>query len=52
MDDVLRDEIERCDIVIGLLSDESPYSEHVIMKLGAAWGLKKTTCALLMPGVK
>jgi hypothetical protein len=51
-DDVLRDEIEHCDIVIGLLSDESLDSEYVIMELGAAWGLKKTTCALLLPGVK
>src|SRR5262249_30803866 len=34
-----------------LLTEESLRSGYVIMELGAAWGLNKTTCALLAPGV-
>jgi hypothetical protein len=50
-DEVLRDNLEQCSVVIGLLTDESLKSGYVVMELGAAWGLKKTTCALLAPGV-
>lgn len=50
-DDVLRDNLEKCDIVIGLLTEQSVKSGYVIMELGAAWGLKKTTCAILTPSV-
>jgi hypothetical protein len=50
-DSVLRDNLEHCSVVIGLLTDESLSSGYVIMELGAAWGLNKTTCALLAPSV-
>src|SRR5262245_27537238 len=51
-DEVLRDNLEQCAVVIGLLTDESLKSGYVIMELGAAWGLKKRTCALLARGVE
>lgn len=51
-DEVLRDNLEQCSIVIGLLTDESLKSGYVIMELGAAWGLNKTTCAILAPGIE
>lgn len=50
-DEVLRDNLEHCAVVIGLLTEESLKSGYVIMELGAAWGLKKTTCALLAPKI-
>lgn len=50
-DDTLRNNLEHASIVIGLLSEESLASGYVIMELGAAWGLKRTTCAILTPGV-
>ncbi len=50
-DDELRDNLEECQVVIGLLTEKSLKSGYVIMELGAAWGLKKTTCALLAPTV-
>lgn len=50
-DEVLRENLEQCSVVIGFLTEESLRSGYVIMELGAAWGLKKTTCALLAPGV-
>ncbi len=46
-DEVLRSNLEDCAIVIGLLTQSSLSSTYVIMELGAAWGLKKTTCVLL-----
>jgi hypothetical protein len=50
-DEVLRANLEQCSVVIGLLTEESLNSGYVIMELGAAWGLKKTTCALLAPSI-
>ncbi len=50
-DDVLRDNLAQCLVVIGLLTETSLLSGYVIMELGAAWGLKKTTSAILAPGV-
>jgi hypothetical protein len=50
-DEVLRENLERCSVVVGLLTDESLSSGYVVMELGAAWGLKKTTCALLASNV-
>jgi hypothetical protein len=50
-DEVLRDNLEQCSVVVGLLTEESLRSGYVVMELGAAWGLKKTTCALLAPRV-
>lgn len=46
-DDVLRHNLERCSVVVGLLTPESAKSGYVIMELGAAWGLRKSTCAVL-----
>ena len=51
-DEVLRDNLEKCSVVIGLLTGESLNSGYVVTELGAAWGLKKTTCAVLAPGVE
>lgn len=48
-DETLRSNLEHCSVVIGLLTQESLKSSYVIMELGAAWGLKKTTCAVLAP---
>jgi hypothetical protein len=45
----LRSNLEHCDVVIGILTQASLSSTYVMMELGAAWGLKKTTCALLAP---
>jgi hypothetical protein len=50
-DDVLRENLEQCSVVIGLLTEESLRSGYVVMELGAAWGLRKTTCALLAPSI-
>lgn len=50
-DIVLRDNLEQCSMVIGLLTENSLKSMYVIMELGAAWGLKKPTCALLHPAI-
>ena len=35
-------------MIIGLLSRESLGSHYVVMELGAAWGLDKITCPLLV----
>jgi hypothetical protein len=48
-DEVLRSNLEHCDVVIGILTQASLSSTYVMMELGAAWGLKKTTCALMVP---
>ncbi len=50
-DEVLRDNLERCRVVIGLLTEESLKSMYVIMELGAAWGLRKTVCGVLADNV-
>lgn len=49
--EVLRNNLEQCSIVIGLLTRESLQSGFVIMELGAAWGLRKMTYPVLGPGV-
>ena len=46
-DEVLRDNLERCRVVIGLLSEESLKSAYVLMELGAAWGFRKVVCGVL-----
>lgn len=50
-DEVLRDNLEECSVVVGLLTEQSLSSGYVLMELGAAWALKKTTCALLAPSI-
>lgn len=50
-DEILRDNLENCAVVIGLLTEDSLKSGYVIMELGAAWALRKTTCALLAPNI-
>lgn len=50
--ETLRSNLEHASIVIGLLSPESLASGYVIMELGAAWGLKRLTCAILTAGVE
>ena len=50
-DEILRSNLEHCVVVIGLLTQESLKSIYVNMELGAAWGLKKTTCAMLAPNI-
>ena len=47
----LRDDIRRCQVVIGLLTKASIKSHWVLMELGAAWALEKPTLPLLGPGV-
>jgi TIR domain len=47
----LRAEIAGCDVLIGLLTDESLASHYVGMELGAAWVLQKKTVAVLGPDV-
>ncbi len=49
--DVLRENLEYCSMVIGLLTEKSLKSGYVVMELGAAWGLRKITSAVLAPGV-
>ncbi len=49
--EVLRESIATCSIVVGVLTPSSLASHYVIMELGAGWGLQKTVCALLGPGV-
>lgn len=51
-DEALRENLEQCSVVIGFLTEESLRSGYVVMELGAAWGLKKTTCALLAPSIE
>lgn len=51
-DEVLRDNLARCSVVLGLLTDDSLASGYVVMELGAAWGLKRTTCAILAPAIR
>lgn len=50
-DEVLRSNLEKCSVVIGLLTENSLSSAYVIMELGAAWALQKTTCVILAPNV-
>ncbi|WP_170319784.1 toll/interleukin-1 receptor domain-containing protein [Polyangium spumosum] len=45
--EVLRQNLEQCKVVLGLLTKEGLKSSFVTMELGAAWALKKRTCALL-----
>jgi len=47
----LRAEIANCDVLIGLLTEESLKSGYVTMEFGAAWGLQRMTCAVLAPNV-
>jgi hypothetical protein len=49
--EALRMSLKHCAIVIGLLTENSLQSSYVIMELGAAWALRKTTCPLLAEGV-
>ncbi|MFT3767288.1 MAG: toll/interleukin-1 receptor domain-containing protein [Minicystis sp.] len=51
-DKVLRKNLKQCSVVIGLLTNNSLNSGYVLMELGAAWGRKKTTCALLAPNIE
>lgn len=46
-DEVLRENLERCKVVIGLVTEESMKSGYVVMELGAGWGLRKVVCGVL-----
>lgn len=48
----LRTDIVGCDVLVGLITEKSIASGYVVMELGAAWVLQKTTCAVLAPGVE
>jgi hypothetical protein len=49
--DVLKNDIRGCSMLIALLTRDSLLSAWVTMELGAAWILDKTTCAILAPDV-
>ncbi len=51
-DDSLRQGVEACTAVIGVLTRQSLASGYVIMELGAAWGLKKATYPLVADDVE
>lgn len=50
-DERLRDDLEHCSVVVGILTEASLQSGYVMMELGAAWAFRKVTCALLAPGL-
>lgn len=50
--ETLRSDIEGCDVLVGVLTEQSLASGYVIMELGAAWGQRKMTCPLLAPTIK
>jgi hypothetical protein len=49
--DTLRDDIAACDILVGLLTEESIASGYVVMEIGAAWGQQKVVCGILAPSL-
>lgn len=49
--ETLRDNLQHCHAVIGLLTEDSLKSGFVFMELGAAWVLKKITFPVLAPRI-
>lgn len=47
----LRREIKGCDVFIALISESSVTSDFCLFEVGAAWGLKKKICPILMRGL-
>lgn len=50
--DALRDEIAKCKIIIAVLTKDSLDSLHVLLELGAGWGLKKRLIPITGPGIR
>ena len=48
----LRKDIEKCEIVIGVLTKDALASFNVLLELGAGWGLKKRLVPITGPRVK
>jgi hypothetical protein len=49
--DALLKSIERCSVLLAVLTQNSLKSGYCLMELGAAWGLRKMACAVLGPAV-
>lgn len=49
--DALRDEIAKCKIIIAVLTKDALDSLHVLLELGAGWGLKKKLIPITGPGI-
>jgi hypothetical protein len=49
VDDSLRDDIAASKMLVGLISEDSMASTHVLFELGAGWGLQKPFIPLLAP---
>jgi hypothetical protein len=47
---VIRDNLQDCDVVIGLITEKSLSSHFVLFELGAAWGLGARLVPILGPG--
>jgi hypothetical protein len=48
--DVLRQNLEACGVVVGILTKKSVSSSYVLMELGAAWAFRKRAILLVGPG--
>lgn len=48
----LRNEIEKTEFVLGVITPRSIESKYVLLELGAAWGLGKRTLPLVARGIK
>jgi hypothetical protein len=48
----LRNEIEKTEVVLGVITPQSIESKYVLLELGAAWGLGRRTFPLVARGVK
>jgi hypothetical protein len=48
--DVLRQDLNDCSVVLGLITPNSLRSAYVLMELGAAWALGRKAIPLLAPG--
>lgn len=49
--ELLRRDIETCDIIIAVLTKDALKSLHVLLELGAGWGLEKDLIPIRGPGV-
>ena len=50
--ELLRRDIETCDIIIAVLTKDALKSLHVLLELGAGWGLEKRLVPIRGPGVE
>ena len=49
--DVIRAEIAKCKILLAVITKDALDSLHVLLELGAGWGLDKTLVPITGPGI-